>query len=136
MQESTYSQLIDNAAEIAAARMESAQSVLAGGIYELTEPEASENRWLRFYSGLIFTVMTTLIFMVLVGWFGNLFTQRVGPVGYFYATGLVSAVGYVLSFYRGEIGKWLKAVIQNLFKSGKNKAQTIAPSADKALCEE
>ncbi len=89
---------------------DSLQRQLNGETVLAVSPEHRKNLTVQFISGLLITVISTLIFMVTIGWLGGLFTQKMGPMGYFYATGVMSAVAYVLSFFR----KKLLTVLQNM----------------------
>jgi len=100
-------QLLLNALDRLAAQRQNVQRMLEGGLLKAANPENRRGRIRSFLTGLLTMIASTLFFMIAVAWLGGYFATKLGPSGYFYATGLVSAIAYFLVFYKKEFIRYL-----------------------------
>ena len=98
------------AAEIATDKMMLAAAALKGDSIEVQDREG-DARWKSFIKGLLIAAIGAYIYISLVGHFGLLISTALGrrigsagdPMGFVYATLLVSALAFAIAFFRTRL---------------------------------
>jgi hypothetical protein len=97
-----------------------ARAALAGEIVLADDNRLSVRQTAqKFASGLVFTLVITGLCMFFVAWLGGLITVRLGnnPLGYVYATVLVTALAYTVAYFREHIVSWFLGSVRAVRKS-------------------
>lgn len=100
------SQLILRAEDQVAEQTSRAETALAGGTLLMDDNRLSARQTAqRFASGLVLTLVFTGLYLFFIAWLGGSITERLGndPMGYIYATLIVTAFAYTLAYFRKHI---------------------------------